>query len=65
MNESLDDIADGSAETYMEGFADGSKDARDKAKMDWACVGWPRIDLGWFHDKQFRQDLGFCELNED
>ena len=50
---------------HMEGFADGSKDARDEAKMDWASVGWPRIDLGWFHDKQFRQDLGFCELNED
>ena len=40
----------------MEGFVDGSKHTRDEAKMDWASVGWPMIDLG------FCEDLGWTIL---
>ena len=50
VDESQDDIVDGSAKTYMEGFAYGLKDAHNKAKMDSASVGWTRIDLGLYED---------------
>ena len=59
MDEAKDDIADGSAETYIEGLVDGSKDSRDEAKMDWASVGWPPIDLGLCEDFGWKISTGF------